>query len=66
MFENGIRGGVSGVFVYRYIESNKDIKIVHIDMNNLYGFAMLQNLPKGYFQIYENNSITKFFTDKVL
>ena len=66
MFENGIPGGVSGVFGDRYIESNEDNKIVHIDMNNLYGFAMLQNLPKGNFQIYEKKSITKSFFDKVL
>ena len=66
MFENGIRGGVSGVFGDRYIESNEDNKIVHIDMNNLYGSAMLQNLPKGNFQVYEKNSITKSFFDKVL
>ena len=51
MFEHGIRGGISGVFRDRFFETNKDIKIVHIDMNNLYGFAMLQHLPIGNFQI---------------
>ena len=35
-------------------------------MNNLYGYAMLQHLPTGIFQIYENNSITKSFINKVL
>ena len=35
-------------------------------MNNLYGFAMLQHLPTGNFQIYENNSITESFIKKVL
>ena len=35
-------------------------------MNNLYGFAMLQHLPIGNFQIYENNSITEYFVKKVL
>ena len=66
IFGNGIRGGISGVFGDRYIESNNNIKILHIDMNNLYGFAMLQHLPIGKFQIYENISITETFVNKVL
>ena len=66
MFENGIQRDVSGVFGDRYIESNKDIKILHIVMNNLYAFAMLQYLPIGNFQIYENNSITETFVNKFL
>ena len=36
MFENGIRRGVSGVFGDSYIESNNNVKSLHIDMNNLY------------------------------
>ena len=66
MIENGIRGGISGVFGDRYNESNNNIKILHIDMNNLCGFAMLQHLATGNFQIYENNSITESFINKVL
>ena len=66
MFENSIRGGVSGVFGDRYIESYNIIKILHIDMNNLYGFAMWQHLPIGNFQVFENNSLTESFVNKVL
>ena len=66
VFKNGIRGAISGVFGDRYIESNKNIKILHIDMNNLYGLAMFQHLPIGNFQMYENNSITESFVNKVL
>ena len=66
MFESGIRGGISGIFDDRYIESDNNTKILHVDMNNLYGFAMLFHLPTGNFQIYENNSITESFIDKVL
>ena len=66
LFENGMRGGVSGVFGDRFIESNNNIKILHIKMSNLYGFAMLQHLPIGNFQIYENNSITESFVNRVL
>ena len=66
MFESGIRGGISGVFGDRYIESDNNTVILHVDMNNLYGFAMLLYLPTGNFQIYENNSITESFIIKVL
>ena len=66
MFESGIRGGISGIFGDRYIESDNTTVILHVDMNNLYGFAMLMHLPTGNFQIYENNSITESFINKVL
>ena len=66
MFETGIRGGISGVFGDRYIESDNNTVILHVDMNNLYCWAMLQYLPSGNFQIYENNSITVSFITKVL
>ena len=66
IFENGIRAGISGVFGNIYIESDYNIKILHIDMNNLYGFAMLQHLPTGNFQIYENNSIRESFVNKII
>ena len=66
LVKNGIRGGVSDVFGDRYIEPNNNIRILHTDMNNIYGFAMLQDLPLGKFQIYENNSITDSFIIKIL
>ena len=66
MFESGIRGGLSGVFGNRYIESDNNTVILHVDMNNLYGFAMLFHPPTGNFQIYEKDSITESFINKVL
>ena len=66
MFENCIRGGMSGVFGDRYIKSDNNAVILHIDMNNLYGISMLQHLPTSNFQIYESNSITESFINKVL
>ena len=66
MFESGIRGGISGIFGDRYIESDNNTVILHVDMNNLNGFAMLFHLPTGNFQICENNSITESFINKVL
>ena len=66
MFESGIRGGLSGIFGDRYIKSDNNTVILHVDMNNLYGFAMLMYLPTGNFKIYENNSITQSFVNKFL
>ena len=66
MFENGIRGGISGVFGDRYFESDNNHKILYVDQKKLYGNAMSQHLPTGNFQIYETNSITEFLIDKVL
>ena len=66
MFESGIRGGLSGNFGDRYIESDNNTKILHVDMNNFFGFAMLLHLPTSNFQIFENNSITESFIIKVL
>ena len=66
MFENGIRGGISGVFGDRYIESDDNTVILYVDMINLYGFAMLLQLPTGNFQINEKNSNTESFINKVL
>ena len=66
MFEHGIRGGLSGIFGDRYIASDNNTVILHVDMNNLYGFAMLFHLPTGNFQIFENDLITESLIDKVL
>ena len=34
----------------RYSEANKSVEIKYLDMNNLYGKAMMQNLPYGGFR----------------
>ena len=33
-----------------YIESDENTKLLYIDANNLYGWAMSQNLPTGEFE----------------
>ena len=63
MFENGIRGGESGVFGDRYIKSDNNHKILYVDQNNLFGYAMSQHLTTGNFQIFESK-ITESFIDK--
>ena len=47
-FEQGIGGGV--IYINkRYSEASKNINILYLDMNNLYGCAMRQHLPINNF-----------------
>src|SRR2546425_11927787 len=58
--ENGLRGGLSVITQRKGIANNKFIKsydenakskyIAYFDANNLYGCAMIQNLPYGGFK----------------
>ena len=50
LLENNIRGGISSVMGPRFIESNENTKLLYIDANNLYGWAMSQYLPIGEFE----------------
>ena len=50
LLENNIRGGISSVMCDRFVESNENKKILYIDANNLYGWAMSQYLPTGAFE----------------
>ena len=45
LLENNIRGGISSVMGDRYVKSDDHRKILYIDANNLYGYAMSQSLP---------------------
>ena len=56
LLENNIRGGISSVMGDRYIKSDDNKKILHIDANNLYGHSMSQYLP--YDEIKFDNNIT--------
>ena len=48
-FEQGKRGGVS-YFNKRYSEASKNVNILYLDMNNLYGHAMSHHLPYSNFK----------------
>ena len=48
--ENSIRGGISSVMGPRYIESDENTKLLYLDANNLYGWAMSQYLPTEDFK----------------
>ena len=45
LIENNIRGGISSVMGDRYVKSDDKKKILYVDANNLYGWAMSQFLP---------------------
>ena len=48
-FEQGMRGGVSYINK-RYSKASKNVNILYLDMNNLYGCAMRQYLPINNFK----------------
>ena len=50
LLENNIRGGISSVMRPRYIESDENTKLLYIDANNLYGWAISQYLPTEDFK----------------
>ena len=70
MFENGIRGGYSGVLGDRYVKTNniylskeenyqeKSNYLLYLDANNLYGWAMSQPLPTGDFKWEDPNNLS--------
>ena len=70
MVEGGIKGGMCQA-VYRYAKANnkymknynKSIKssyILHLDANNLYGWAMSQKSPVDCFKWIEENNLSKY------
>ena len=50
LLENNIRGGISSVMGDRYINSDENTKLLYIDANNLYGWALSQYLPTSEFE----------------
>ena len=52
-FEQGMREGVSYINK-RYSEASKNVSILYLDMNNLYGCAMSQYLPISNFKLVKN------------
>ena len=52
-FEKAIRGGVSSVCGDRYCKPDKGQRLLYIDANNLYGWAMGNSLPMSEFEFEE-------------
>ncbi|CAG2225697.1 unnamed protein product [Mytilus edulis] len=75
MIELGTRGGVSMVTKkysranHQYVEdfNESDVKkhIMYLDANNLYGWAMSQPLPYGFFHFLNEDEISHFELQKV-
>lgn len=68
--EKGIRGGISQIS-NRYRRANNPLidnydctkpssYLKYLDMNNLYGYAMIQKLPVGSFRFHSENEIQTF------
>ena len=54
-----MRGGISYISK-RYGKSSDDINIVYWDANNLYGWAMIQDLPYEGFKFLSEEEIKRF------
>ena len=76
MFENGIRGGYSGVLGKRYVKANNKYLddfnpdqlsnfLLYLDANNLYGWGMSQPLPTGDFKWEDPNNYNWRNSDRV-
>ena len=48
-FEQGMRGGVKYINK-RYSDASKNVNVLYLDMNDLYGCAMTQYLPINVFK----------------
>ena len=62
--EKGMRDGVSYISK-RYSKSDKNSDIVYWDANNLYGWAMIQDLPYGGFKFLSQEEIDNFDLDSI-
>ena len=57
--EKGMRGGVSYISK-RYSKSDENTDIMYWDANNLYGWAMIQDLPYSAFKFLSEKEINDF------
>ena len=54
--EKGMRGGISYISK-RYSKSNENTTIIYWDASNLYGWAMIQDLPYGDFKFLSKKEV---------
>ena len=59
-----MRGGISYISK-RYSKSEDDISIMYWDANNLYGWAMIRDLPYRGFKFLSEEEIKKFDLDSI-
>ena len=63
--EKGMRGVVSYVSK-RYSKSDQNTEIIYWDANNLYGWAMIQDLPYGGFRFLNDKEISGFDLNSIV
>lgn len=74
-FESGIRGGISQCsnryakannhYMEHFNQDEQENYIMYFDLNNLYGYAMQQYLPKGDFRWLKNQELENFDVTKI-
>ena len=58
-FEAGIRGGMTFVNKH-HVKASENVQIMYIDINNLYGHALSQYLPRGDFKwVYDEDELVE-------
>ena len=62
--EKGMRGGVSYISK-RYSKSDDHTQVMYWDANNLYGWAMIQDLPYSGFEFLNNKEVSNFDLDSI-
>ena len=62
--EKGMRGGVSYISK-RYSKSDENTEIMYWDANNLYGLAMIQDLPHSSFKFLSKEEMNNFYLDSI-
>ena len=62
--EKGMRGGVSYISK-RYSKSNENTEIIYWDKIDLYGWAMIQNLPYCGFKFLSDKEVDNFDLDSI-
>ena len=63
LLENNFRGGSSSVIGDRNVESDENTKLLYIDANTLYEWAMSQPLPSN---VFEKLDISQFTTQEII
>ena len=53
------------IFQKRYAKSDENTDIMYWDANNLYGWAMIQDLPHGGFKFLSDKEISGFNLDSI-
>ena len=59
LLENNMRGGISSVKGDRYVQKDANKKILYVDANTLYEWAMSEYLPLDEINFHRNVKLKK-------